>query len=293
MGGFVAVHGAARHPKRIGRVVLIEGGLLLGVDAPAASTIDDVLKAGPRSRARTAATGRSSRAPPASPAGRETSRQPTRDVLGRPAQLELRLDYRPQATARRQLRRPGPPGTPPRSPVSATRPIGAPTAVGGDLPRHRRGCTTKPLSDVTQRVARRQPARDLLSLGQRQPQRRPLTLRRRRPQQRPHGPPNRKSGPVDLLMKLPHRHPLSEQLGDPPLLLHRQPLHAPSRRSPRPECMLRSRPESTPEPSASCPPDEEHRTRTAETYGHVSLLRFTRRGRQLARLAGVGEGLDA
>ena len=45
MGGFVAVHGAARHPERIGRVVLIEGGLLLGVEASVASTIDDVLKA--------------------------------------------------------------------------------------------------------------------------------------------------------------------------------------------------------------------------------------------------------
>jgi hypothetical protein len=45
MGGFVAVSCAARYPERIGRVVLVDGGLLLGVEALAASTVDDVLHA--------------------------------------------------------------------------------------------------------------------------------------------------------------------------------------------------------------------------------------------------------
>lgn len=45
MGGFVAVSCAARYPERIKRVVLVDGGLPLGVEAPAESTIDDLLHA--------------------------------------------------------------------------------------------------------------------------------------------------------------------------------------------------------------------------------------------------------
>jgi pimeloyl-ACP methyl ester carboxylesterase len=47
MGGFVAVSCAARYPEWIARVVLVDGGLRLGVEAPAASTVDDVLEAVP------------------------------------------------------------------------------------------------------------------------------------------------------------------------------------------------------------------------------------------------------
>ena len=43
--GLVTVSCAARYPERIGRVVLVEGGLPLGAEAPAESTIDDVLQA--------------------------------------------------------------------------------------------------------------------------------------------------------------------------------------------------------------------------------------------------------
>jgi pimeloyl-ACP methyl ester carboxylesterase len=45
MGGFLAVSCAARYPEWIARVVLVDGGLRLGVEALAASTVDDVLRA--------------------------------------------------------------------------------------------------------------------------------------------------------------------------------------------------------------------------------------------------------
>ena len=66
-----------------------------------------------------------------------------------------------------------------RRPMSCRRSIPVPAAVGCHLPAHRRRSPLQANSDTSQRLARRQPPRDLLPFGQRQPKRRPVRTRQR------------------------------------------------------------------------------------------------------------------
>ncbi len=68
----------------------------------------------------------------------ELAHQPTRDLLRRPPQLELRFHDRSQPRTHHQLRRPRPTRPTQRGPVSSTRPIRTPTPVPRDLTQHRR-----------------------------------------------------------------------------------------------------------------------------------------------------------
>lgn len=88
------------------------------------------------------------------------------------------------------------------------------------------GARPSPLAIPPQGLARRQSPGDLFPFSQRQPQRRALRLLPGRPLQRDHRPPDGIPRPVDLPMQPPHRRTLGQQLGDPPSLLVRHPIHS-------------------------------------------------------------------
>jgi len=156
----------------------------------------------------------------------ELAHQPTRDLLRRPPQLELRFHDRSQPRTRHQLRHPRATRPPQRRSISSTRPIRTPTAVAGDLTRHRRRRSPQSSCDRPQRTTRGQATRDLLTLRRRQPQRRPLPLPWRGPRQRDHRPTDRMTRPPELLTQPPERSTLRQQLRDPLPLLRRQPFHS-------------------------------------------------------------------
>lgn len=114
---------------------------------------------------------------------REGSNEPTRDLLRRPAQLELALHHGAEPFALRQLRSFRPTSSAQRISVRPAGAIAAPTAVAPHFPRDRRRRPTKPARDRPQRLTTRQAPRDLFAFDQRQPQRRPLRFRRPRPLQ--------------------------------------------------------------------------------------------------------------
>ena len=68
-----------------------------------------------------------------------------------------------------------------RPPMRRPRPIAAPAAVGGHLPRHRRHRHDQPAGDRRERLARAPAPADLLTLRQRQPTSRRFPTRRRQP----------------------------------------------------------------------------------------------------------------
>jgi hypothetical protein len=102
--------------------------------------------------------------------------QPTRDLLRRPTQPELRFDGLPQTRTLGELGDLRSAHVADRRSIRSTRPIDRAAAVTGHLPRHRRWSSGEPASDDTQRLTRRQTTRDLLPLSPTQPQRRPYRL---------------------------------------------------------------------------------------------------------------------
>ena len=97
--------------------------------------------------------------------------QPRRDLLGRPAQPQLRRDVRRDGVAQRRARRAprgrGAFGAPPRGRVGGTRPIVRRPAVARHLPRHGRVTPAQPRREASVRAPRGQPARDLFATSSR------------------------------------------------------------------------------------------------------------------------------
>lgn len=151
-------------------------------------------------------------------------RQPTRDLLGRPAQLQLGLHQCAQLRVHRQLRWLRSTSSLQRGSVSNDRPVAASTTVAGDLSRHRRRRPPQASRNGSQRLARSDPSGDLLALSQAQPQRRPSPLRRRPTCEVVDVAPGRPPIPTDHLTDLRQRRVRRHQLRQPFLLRHRQRL---------------------------------------------------------------------
>jgi hypothetical protein len=177
----------------------------------------------------------------------ELQDQPTRDLLRRPAQLELGFDGLPQTRTPGELGDLRSAHVADRRPIRSTRPIDRAAAVAGHLSRHRRWRSGEPASDDTQRLTRHQTTRDLLPLSCRQPQRRPDRLPCRRSHQPLHRPVDRVPRSRHLLNEPPERRTLRDQFRNPFPLPSRQPLHrASSIRRTRSRRMLLSPPEASP-----------------------------------------------
>ena len=179
-----------------------------------------------RGPARTA-TGRSSRATPASPHRAGTRAAADCAICcGDHARLKPRLHHRPQLRRRCQLRLLRSPRPDRRLPIGPHRPIPMPATVCRHLPRHRRRRPPEPRRDPPQRRAATEPARDLLALLQRQASRRPRPLPERQPALRSRHPLHRLARTPHPPSRLQHPDAVRQQ---PPDLPPRRPRQRPPR----------------------------------------------------------------
>ncbi len=154
--------------------------------------------------------------------------QPRRDLLGRPARLELSLDYRPEPPAAGELRVFWPKRTSTSATIRDERSIPLPPAVGVHLSAHRRRRPIDPSCDRADRASSSEAAGDLLPLFEREPELRARSLARTMP-----------AGVGDELAE--RRVLPAEMVGDP-LHGHAGLAHLPDR---RPVC-FREPPHGTP-----------------------------------------------
>ena len=158
---------------------------------------------------------------------RELFHQPTRDLLRRPTQLELRPRPPPGAAHTiasfagfgRRARRNG-------VLVRTTRPIAAHATIDVHFPRDRRRRPTQPPRDRPSRLTAGQAPRDLLPLASTTT----ATATAAAPEPAADASPEDCSTPRDATDRSPEpisatRQPLRRQLRDPPLLQLRQPFH--------------------------------------------------------------------
>ncbi|MDT4864178.1 hypothetical protein FQZ97_989290 [compost metagenome] len=108
----------------------------------------------------------------------ELALEPSRNLLGRPAQSELDRDFQRKRGVALQVTALGPLGPVPGSFVGTDRAISAMSTIALDLSRDGTGTAGQPCRDQAYRFAHRESTRDLLTLTQRQGARRATALSR-------------------------------------------------------------------------------------------------------------------
>jgi hypothetical protein len=179
--------------------------------------------------------------------------QPPRDLLRRPALLELLLDDPTQPRVERQLAALRPPRPAPRRLIGVVRPVTLAAPVTVNLPRNRGVTTPDPRRDRPTALTARQTPRDLLTLPLRETPLRALPRRRPHPARRGDIPTHILRPGAELARHPPQRRPIPPQLPNPLLLALGQPepshrgdhLHQPGSQASRPDAqVVRQPPES-------------------------------------------------